>query len=154
MLSGNGGNRQNRTMRVTSAKRLTADKTHGASGKSSPVGANRFEIPSAPPPTASTPTARLSPVAQLDAIIALQSVGSVAGERKRAVAQGTAVLDLLDDLKVQLLSGQISNSHIGQLTGIVKSRPEYKDDARLRDLLDHIDLRARVELAKLGRSLP
>lgn len=154
MLPGNGGNRQNRTMRVTSAKRLTADKTHAASGKSSPGGASRFEIPSAMTPSASTPTARISPVAQVDAIVALQSVGSPNGERKRAVAQGTAVLDLLDDLKVQLLSGQISNSHIGRLTGIVKSRPDYNNDARLRDLLDHIDLRARVELAKLGRLLP
>jgi len=141
-------------MRVTSTKRLSAGRTHGASGKSSPGGASRFEIPSPMTPSASTPTSRISPVAHVDGILALQSVGSPTEERKRAVAQGTAVLDLLDDLKVQLLSGRISNSHIGRLTGMVKSRPDYDNDARLRDLLDHIDLRARVELAKLGRLLP
>lgn len=141
-------------MRVTSAKHLSAKTTHGVSRTKAQGGAGVFVIPSAMAPKGPTSTARASPVAQVDAIVALQSVGTGGEARKQAVAQGTAVLDLLDDLKVQLLSGSIPASHIGRLVGMVQSRPEYKDDRRLQDLLDHIDLRARVELAKLGRSLP
>jgi len=142
-------------MRVTSSKRLSTDRARRGGRQVGQGGAGAFEIPSAMAPKYVAGATPNSSVARMDAIIALQSVGA-AGEqaRRRAIAQGTAVLDLLDDLKIQVLSGGVRGSHIGRLTGMVQSRPEYEDDRRLRDLLDHIDLRARVELAKLGRPLP
>ncbi|MGI9386605.1 MAG: flagellar assembly protein FliX, partial [Methyloligellaceae bacterium] len=141
-------------MRITTTKRPSTERTPLARRASGQGGAESFEIPSAMPAGPAPGASRKPPVAQIDAIVALQSVGPEAEARSQAVAQGSAVLDLLDDLKVQLLAGNITKSQIGRLAVTVQSRPDYSDDLRLQDLLDHIDLRARVELAKLGRSLP
>jgi len=100
-------------------------------------------------PAASTGAARsLRPV---DGLFALQEVAEDArGRRRRAVQRGSAVLDRLDDLRLGLLSGRMSAREIGELTRLVASERALVDDPRLSAVLDEIDLRAQVELAKLA----
>lgn len=100
-------------------------------------------------PVASTGAARtLSPV---DGLFALQEVADDAGSRRRrAVQRGSAILDRLDDLRLGLLSGRMSASQISDLTRLVAIERAQIDDPRLQAVLDEIDLRAQVELAKLA----
>jgi len=100
-------------------------------------------------PAASTGAARtLSPV---DGLFALQEVADDApSRRRRAVQRGNAVLDRLDDLRLGLLSGRMSMSQISELTRLVASERAQIDDPRLEAVLNEIDLRAQVELAKLA----
>ena len=101
------------------------------------------------PPVASTGAARtLSPV---DGLFALQEVREDGpSRRRRAVQRGGVLLDRLDDLRLGLLSGRMSAAQIGELTRLVASERAEVDDPRLAAVLDEIDLRARVELAKLA----
>ena len=102
-------------------------------------------------PASSTGSTRaLNPV---DGLFALQEVPDdpLAGHR-RAIRRGSALLHRLDDLRLSLLSGQLTVSQIGELSRLVASERAQVDDPRLTTVLDEIDLRAQVELAKLAAS--
>ena len=91
-------------------------------------------------------------VANLDAILSLQSVDDAQDRRRRAMSQGGKVLDLLEELKLGVLSGGVSEAKIVKLERVVEAFESVEADAGLQDVLLEIDLRARVELAKLKRS--
>ncbi|MEO1066707.1 MAG: flagellar assembly protein FliX [Pseudomonadota bacterium] len=97
-------------------------------------------------------TAAASPVsaaANLDALLSLQSVDDATSGRRRAAKQGFDLLDRLEDMRLGLLNGKLSSTQIQRLIYKVQNLPRTGDE-RLDSLLDDIDLRARVELAKLG----
>lgn len=91
-------------------------------------------------------TAALSGV---DALLALQGVASPAGERAKAARRGRDMLDMLDEIRRGLLDGVISEGTLQRLAGLVSVKREDFVDPGLSQVLDDIDLRARVELAKL-----
>jgi hypothetical protein len=83
-------------------------------------------------------------------LLVLQAVGDPLSPRKRALQNGHDILDTLDRIKVALLEGRLPVERLRRLADIVAERAST-GDARLDGLLDEIELRARVELAKLGR---
>ena len=89
------------------------------------------------------------PVASLDALLALQAVEDPLLKKKKLVRRGTQLLDTLDEMQADLLSGRVSESRLNQLMAVLGQARE-KTDPRLDSLLDDIELRARVELAKRG----
>lgn len=92
--------------------------------------------------------------AGLDALLALQMVpaaGDPLERRRRGVKRGRMILSALDDLKVAILEGRVPIDRLAQLAASVGERERDTGDDRLEALLDEIELRARVELAKLGR---
>jgi hypothetical protein len=89
--------------------------------------------------------------AGLDALIALQMVGDPLTGRRRGVARGRQMLAALDDLKLDLLAGRVPAGGLARLLATVEGRERDSADERLEAILDEIELRARVELAKLGR---
>lgn len=87
----------------------------------------------------------------IDAILALQAVEDpLSGPRRRAVKRGASLLDMLDTIKADLLVGQVGPERLDQLVALLA---EARDQAEpgLAAVLDDIDLRVQVELAKLGR---
>ena len=60
------------------------------------------------------------------------------------------MLDILDDIKLALLAGQLPKSKLSRLLSVVERQQGIFSDPRLKDVLDQIELRARVELAKFG----
>ncbi len=60
------------------------------------------------------------------------------------------MLDLLDEVRVGLLSGIIPRGRLQSLLDALKGRRESIEDPRLAQLIDEIELRASVELAKLS----
>lgn len=89
--------------------------------------------------------------APLDTLVALQASDQATDRKKRQTKRGRDLLDGLDQLKGALLSGHVNPSDLDRLGGTLKARREATDDPRLDDILAHIELRAAVELAKLGR---
>ena len=59
------------------------------------------------------------------------------------------ILDRLDEIRHGLLSGSLSLAQVTGLANLVRSRRATIADPRLRDVLDEIELRAEVEIAKL-----
>jgi hypothetical protein len=73
-------------------------------------------------------------------------------KRKRAVGRAGRILDLLDELKLALIDGGASPAMLDRLVSAVREERAVTEDARLDAVLDQIETRAAVELAKLGRS--
>lgn len=94
----------------------------------------------------------LSGVMSVDAILALQDVGGPMERKRRAVGRAGRLLDVLDDMKLSLLSGEISGDDIGRLQQVIRDQRDKTDDPKLESVLDEIETRAAVELAKLERA--
>lgn len=90
-----------------------------------------------------------APVSALDALLAVQEVNPDGRKPRRAVLRGKALLDSLDTIRDALLSGTLSAERLGVLRDLVAADRESVEDPELSELLDEIDLRAQVELAKL-----
>ena len=92
-----------------------------------------------------------TPIGSVDALIAAQSVEATDAEAKRQARQrGDDILDKLDELRHGLLMGTLSRGQLVQLKTLVRSRRATLADPKLNEVLDEIELRAEVELAKLG----
>jgi Class II flagellar assembly regulator len=91
--------------------------------------------------------------ANIDALIALQGVEEDPAERrKRSVRRGRGALDVLDDLKLGLLSGNLDASTVSRLRDAAANLKSSSGDPGLDAVLSEIELRVEVELAKAGKS--
>jgi len=71
-------------------------------------------------------------------------------ERKRkAVRRAARMLDALDEMKLQLLSGEPTLDSLGRLQQAIRDQREETEDPKLEEILNEIETRAAVELAKL-----
>lgn len=87
----------------------------------------------------------------VSALLALQGTPATEGgdaATARAKARAEDLLRKLDQLRVDLLMGSIPRHHLIGLAQSTKTLRDQIFDPRLRDVLDEIDLRAQVELAK------
>jgi hypothetical protein len=85
----------------------------------------------------------------IDALIAMQAADEATTGKKKQMRRGRSLLDTLDALKLDLLAGRVSDSHLNQLMALV-GQARAQSESGLDALLDDIELRARVELAKRG----
>ena len=65
-----------------------------------------------------------------------------------AIRRADSLLDQLSELQADLLAGAVPAGRLRALTDMLRVRREGIDDPRLNDLIDEIELRAQVELAK------
>ena len=84
-------------------------------------------------------------------MLAVQEVASEAGQRQQAVSRGEDLLDRLDEIRLALLTGRMPAARLHELARMVDTKRRQTSDEELNAVLDEIDLRVRVELAKLGR---
>jgi hypothetical protein len=75
-------------------------------------------------------------------------------ERQRRAQRGADILDGLDVLRRGLLAGAIPKDRLQELAHMVREKRERGADPVISRLLDEIELRAEVELAKLSRRIP
>ena len=64
---------------------------------------------------------------------------------------GNDVLDHLDDLRIGILEGSVSKERLTDLARMLREKREQTDDPRLNSVINEIELRAEVEIAKLTR---
>jgi hypothetical protein len=91
-------------------------------------------------------------VGSLDALLALQAVGDPLERRRRAVRRADKILDVLGEVKVALLDGDLSPATLERLSRAVREQREATEDPGLEDILNEIETRAAVEMAKLEQS--
>jgi hypothetical protein len=124
----------------------------GSAGKARPAGGSGFSIPSAGAtagPAQAAPTGGVGGVIGVDALLALQDVGSPLERRRKAVGRASRILDVLDEMRVALVGGDLSPTDMERLRRAVRDQRDATDDPRLEAVLDEIETRAAVELAKL-----
>ncbi len=89
----------------------------------------------------------------VDAILAVQGVDDQTQQRARRLSAqyGGDVLDQLEELRRDLLLGAIEKEKLGSLAQRMRAHRRQTDDPRLNEIIDEIELRAEVEIAKLTR---
>jgi hypothetical protein len=87
----------------------------------------------------------------IDTLLALQGVEEPGERRRKAVKRGRSALDALDALKLGLLSGTFDTGALARLKSVTAGLAEPSGDPALDAVLAEIELRAQVELAKIGK---
>lgn len=123
--------------------------------KARPAGGSGFRLPGAGAVEGPTPSAGVSAASSImgmDALLALQDVGGPLERKRRAVSRAGRILDVLDDVKVALLDGRLSGHDLDRLRRAIRDERARTDDPKLEAVLEEIEVRAAVEMAKLEQA--
>ncbi|HCM84124.1 MAG TPA: flagellar assembly protein FliX [Alphaproteobacteria bacterium] len=82
-------------------------------------------------------------------LLAQESGDALEGRRKNQ-QRAKRILDDLEELQMALLTGTISETKLRSIAHVVAQERAHVDDPALNALLDDIELRAAIEMAKLG----
>jgi Class II flagellar assembly regulator len=115
------------------------------------TGSGGFSLPDTASATEARASSAPKPAAGIDALLALQGIEDPLERRKRSVQRGKRALDVLDDLKIGLLSGNFDASTLSRLRDAAASLKSSSGDPGLDAVLSEIELRVEVELAKAGQ---
>jgi len=120
-------------------------------GRSAPAGGGGFARALADAPTQTAGASGSSPVQALTALLAVQEVGDSTEGRRRARKRAESLLDRLEDLRIAIMLGEVP---LTQLENLAKQLAEHQgtvEDPKLLEIINEIEIRAAVELAKRGR---
>jgi hypothetical protein len=131
-----------RPPRPATARR--GDKTDAAAEKfAASLSGDAPAAAAAPPPA----------LGQIEGLLTVQELPDPLMRRRRAVQRGHTLLDRLEELRLALLAGGLPRARLDELARLARTARETVEDAGLGRVLDEIDLRVAVELAKLGDGL-
>ena len=132
----------NTRLRSTPTRRTGRSRAASASGA--------FESHLAAPVGDSAPLSAPQAPASVNPPLAVQEVADATSEHAHAKARGEAMLERLDDIRIGLLTGFVPRDRLEDLLRLVNDERSKALDSRLGQVLDEIELRAKVELAKLS----
>ena len=94
-------------------------------------------------------------ITTVGSILAAQEVDNDGAQRARQQLEkyGEDILDRLDEIKQDLLIGAISRERLANLAQALRMKKSTTNDPALISIIDDIELRAAVELAKYTRIL-
>lgn len=90
-----------------------------------------------------------STLASVDALIALQAETSIETVVDKATKRASSLLGILDTIRIGLLEGDVSQHTLQRLLSALDEQREDTQDPTLEAILEQVELRAQVELAKL-----
>lgn len=127
----------------------------GSSKKTGKAGDGSFEdfIASAPKGTGSA--APTHSIARVDALLSVQGAESPTerAAKKRMVQRGDDILKELDKLRHALLTGGLTIGQVIDIADVIATQRERITDPRLTAILDEVDLRAQIEMAKIQMAM-
>ncbi|PZP85677.1 MAG: hypothetical protein DI582_05025 [Azospirillum brasilense] len=94
-------------------------------------------------------TTSIAAVGGIGALLGAQEVSEHEVRKRKAVRQGRVTLEALEQLRDALLIGTLPLSTLTRLETLVAEERGRTNDPVLQQILDEIELRAAVELAKL-----
>jgi len=94
-----------------------------------------------------------SAIGGVESILSMQEVPDATEERARAILKqyGDDLLTRLEDLRHGILAGVYSKEKLTELAQRLRQKRTDSNDPRLNEIIDEIELRAEVEIAKLAR---
>jgi hypothetical protein len=129
----------------------------GSAGRPGEFAAELDRVAGADETSAPDGVEQVGGVVGLGGILAAQSVNEDGRpdhkERQRRAQRGGEILDRLEDVRRGLLAGAIPKDRLQELAHMVREKRDRGADPVISRLLDEIELRAEVELAKLSRRL-
>lgn len=94
-------------------------------------------------------------IAKVDALLAVQGAEDPTerAARRRMRERGDQVLRQLDHLRLGVLTGDLTIGQVIDIADVVASHREKITDPELTAVLDEIDLRAQIEIAKMRKAM-
>ena len=138
-------------MKITSSRPVHTTPTRASQRASSKKGSD-FSSQLVNEPAAGGGVSSSVPIGAVDGILAVQEVPTATDGRSRGIKRGYSILDQLDDIRLGLLTGSISSKRLVNLGQEIKEARNTVIDPQLSAILDDIELRAAVELAKLEQT--
>ncbi len=118
----------------------------GRSRKTRETNGEKFVLPE--PGAATAPErVQVGTVLAVDGLLAVQEVEADASGRSAGLQLAENLLDALDEVRHGLLLGMIPRDRLGRLLDFARERAPMADP-QLAEILQEIELRAAVELAK------
>lgn len=130
----------------------------GPAGKTGEFSAELDKLSGADEAAGPEGAGEVSGIMNVGGLLAAQSVGGEDvgpdfKERQRRAQRGAELLDRLEEIRRGLLLGSIPKDRLGDLARMVREKRERGADPIISRLLDEIELRAEVEIAKLSRRI-
>lgn len=125
--------------------------TTSTKGKTKTSGGNFSEYLKDVMQTSSNNVSGVATFSATDAIFATQMVGEEEEKelRKKQIKRAQSLLEKLEEIRDSLLLGYVSKDRLIEISRFVKERKFEAQDERLNQIVDEIELRIEVELAKL-----
>ena len=95
------------------------------------------------------PVASTNRISSVDAVVGMQEITDDNKDERGAKNRANLILDKLEDIRMGLLLGEIPKSNLEELSKVLKVARENSVDTKLLEIIDDIELRAKIELAKL-----
>ncbi len=135
---------------IGDGKSIEPARRRKESGRGAEFAERLKEAVAATEPGAALETA---PPAFVEQLLAIQETPATVSQegRKSARQYGQFLLERLEEIRMGLLVGSIPKDQLARLAQTVRQRRQRSDDPRLNEILDEIELRAEVEIAKLTR---
>jgi hypothetical protein len=102
-------------------------------------------------PLANSGVAANTPTATLDAVLVAQEIAEPTEQRRSGIRHGDSLLAELRELQLGPVEGWVGEGMLRRLARLLDGLRPAIEDPTLAELLDQLELRAAVELAKLGR---
>lgn len=134
-------------MRIDGTGRIVSTGRSGPAAKSSGAA---FAPETGHSPMRAGQSSAMTASAGIDALLALQAVDDATSGKRKAIKRAHLLIDTLEDIRADLLGGAVSEGRLNRAMALLqqaKNQIEPGLDAVVAD----IELRVRVELAKLGR---
>ncbi|MDE3038374.1 MAG: flagellar assembly protein FliX [Pseudomonadota bacterium] len=141
-------------MKITGYGSITPSSTVKKSGGVSRIGnfANILATSETSETVSSVPTGDVA-VTDLSNLLALQEISEEDIRRRKLAQQGKGIIDVLEGLRRQLLVGTLPPRLLHDLRRQIELRKQLVNDPTLTAIVEDIELRAAVELAKLEAAL-
>ena len=133
-------NRQGALSKTASARR--------PAGKAG--GGQQFSIEPSSGGATTSPVMTPAALGSVDALLALQELPDATISTRRALVRAENILDALEDVQMSLVVGALPQAQLKRLLGLVRREQGQVPDPKLSEILKEVELRAQVELAKLG----
>ena len=138
-------------MKITGTRPLNAAPTRASQRAAAKKGSD-FSSQLAEEPSAAGSVSLTTPLSAVDSILAVQEVPTATDGRSRGIKRGHSILNHLDEIRFGLLAGSIPRQRLLEMGREIKEARDSVIEPQLSSILDDIELRAAVELAKLDGS--
>jgi hypothetical protein len=98
------------------------------------------------------PISDIQPLNTVGALLSLQEMPEDEVRNRRAFSEGKSAIETLEQLRDSLLAGSISPNMLRTLQRHVETHKGLNADPKLAEILNDIELRTAVELAKLEQA--
>ncbi len=136
-------------MKIKGTDRVTTSGVKRAKGKKSADKAAFGEALSTDEVQTSGTMSGTAPLTSVNSLLSLQEMPPATDGKSKTVLRAEGLIEHLEAIRHGLLLGQISKKRLNDIVKALAAQREKNLDSGLVEIINDIELRAKVELAKL-----